>query len=651
MKKRACILAASLLLLVSGCDRSSRINVIRFGATKLTQDRIAKLQSAIQNTGSISNENVDAAILASNTPEDLVISRSLLGKIFVWGAWIEKSDGAIYAAEFGTGMSLQSALVSFELSPDAKWIHLVEAKPANNSGNVGIGKANLIDRFPISKSDSEAIEFDYSKGLQTKILETWAAQKTTTIEASYSFVYGLDNSDRKITFAQLLKLKDAKLSTMILRHSFRPLTDDEGFLPVLIPNPWKSGFIPAHSLSVDESQNSIPVAVRRFDHTKPIKWYLSSNVPVRFRDSIRKGLLAWNDAFGSDVVEVAQLSNPVDWASSRINIFQWSDDSAACGGAAAFGPSEANPVTGKIYSGKVLFCGGKFLDIYDRAVNSNHYGRDDFERELIRWAATHEVGHALGFGHNFLAKYHRDEHDVNVISSSVMDYPNPEDVMKIPTVGPRDKAMIEFAYLTKGSPDAFRKVDIYPLCDDDSVDTIPACTQFIRGMPPHALVDWYLRALADGSANQNDTRIVSVGIKQIFTSPDNAMVEKLKKILSVNVLSPNKIGSFFTRYIKANRATFDVLGAGHRTNVYQLLENFIFERALSAPQDVGVPIGDEIADEIARSKDVVAFAALESMKTRCTAELGAAITGDFARQSTLMRFNFRLNQLLTEFWR
>lgn len=621
--------SAPVIFLACGAAACSdaKDDVRGFRSGKVAGPKLTELEK------SLSRDPAGQNLLKEKKAHTLRFSRELLGQTFVWGGWIEKSDGSIYPFAFQSGLSLESVLVSFQLSPDGKWVHLFER---------GERDGEMLDRFPVVGSTFGEVEFDFAAGLPRRILRTWIGEPPATLQSSHSFVYDLDNSDGKVTFAQLLKLEDANLSTMILRHSFRPVSDDGGFPVVRLAQAWLDGFFPVRFPRPGMVEEFGAQPLRRFDISKPVKWYVSSSVPARFQVAVRNGILAWNEAFGRDVLQVEQLSDPVDWASSRLNVFHWRDEAGACGGPAAFGPSEANPVTGEIFSAKVLFCGGKFADLYEKAVDPTRHARDEFEQAMIRWATTHEVGHALGFSHNFLAKYFRDENDESMISSSVMDYPNPEDVMRIRTVGPRDKAMVRFSYLTPGDADALQEVRKYPLCDDDALETDPACTQFVRGLSPHALMDEYLESLEAGAATENDQRVVSVAMKQVLTREDPGMLAKLGRLLMAQAVPGAKVESLFSRYLQANSATLARLPPSYRGRVYRLLAELV-----ASPGHLALSAG-QLLNALADTKDPLCHQELSLLRKRIQEALRTCTEPD--RQASLRILDARLREMLRGFW-
>ncbi|HEV2037552.1 MAG TPA: zinc-dependent metalloprotease, partial [Candidatus Eremiobacteraceae bacterium] len=181
----------------------------------------------------------------------------------------------------------------------------------------------------------------------------------------------------------------------------------------------------------------------------PIVFYLSKDIPVRYRAPITRALLTWNSAFEKigirGAIAVRQQPDDPTWDpdDARYSVVRWvvSPDAAF-----AYGPSYANPLTGEIFRGDIVIDGN--LVRFGRAqlervveptrtltpkqrlecsLNDCDYGYE--ARDQAQWAALvlqsegifkanapppewfvdsylesivlHESGHTLGLRHNF----------------------------------------------------------------------------------------------------------------------------------------------------------------------------------------------------------------------------------------------------------
>ena len=90
---------------------------------------------------------------------------------------------------------------------------------------------------------------------------------------------------------------------------------------------------------------------------KPIVFWIEKTVPYEYRQAIRDGISAWNNAYrkaGFDsAIEVRQQPDKTDWDPEDINYntFRW----ITSGRGFAMGPSRVNPRTGQILDADIIF--------------------------------------------------------------------------------------------------------------------------------------------------------------------------------------------------------------------------------------------------------------------------------------------------------
>lgn len=231
---------------------------------------------------------------------------------------------------------------------------------------------------------------------------------------------------------------DAKLITLTIRHSL-----------VKLPEP---GYVPRRFDPRSGAFNSIvydygaaldkDIAVRlahRFrlqktDPTaavspvkKPIVYYVDRAAPEPVRTALQQGASWWAKAFEAagfkDAYRVEVMPQGADPLDVRYNVINWVDRATR---GWSYGQSITDPRTGEIIKGSVLLGSLRVRQdmlIFEGLVGADQDGtggpNDPVQVSLtrLRELSAHEVGHTLGFAHNFGASTQG--------RTSVMDYPAP----------------------------------------------------------------------------------------------------------------------------------------------------------------------------------------------------------------------------------
>ena len=150
---------------------------------------------------------------------------------------------------------------------------------------------------------------------------------------------------------------------------------------------------------------------------KPIVFYVDSAFPEKWRETVKQGVMDWNQAF-----EAAGFKNAVvarDYPKNDPN-FDPDDMRYSCikyavtETANAMGPSYVDPRTGEILTADVIWYHNVVSLLHDwrfvqtGAVDYRTHKKvfdDDLMRESMRYVTSHEVGHTLGLMHNMGASY------------------------------------------------------------------------------------------------------------------------------------------------------------------------------------------------------------------------------------------------------
>ncbi|NER13843.1 DUF5117 domain-containing protein [Leptobacterium flavescens] len=162
---------------------------------------------------------------------------------------------------------------------------------------------------------------------------------------------------------------------------------------------------------------------------EPIVYYLDNGTPEPIRSALLEGGKWWNQAFEAigfkDAFQVKILPDDADPMDVRYNVIQWVHRSTR---GWSYGGSVIDPRTGEILKGHVslgsLRIRQDFL-IAQALMNKPFAERDDNYQPMlelalarIRQLSAHEIGHTIGFAHNFAASVSG--------RASVMDYPHPQ---------------------------------------------------------------------------------------------------------------------------------------------------------------------------------------------------------------------------------
>lgn len=231
---------------------------------------------------------------------------------------------------------------------------------------------------------------------------------------------------------------DAKTVTFRVHHSFVRLPE-AGFVPKRFDP--RLGGIPTqvvdYSATLAEPVvydlanrfrlEKVDPSAPRSRVKKPIIFYLDRNTPEPIRSAVLEGAGWWSDAFDAagyiDAYRVEMLPEGADPLDVRYNMINWVDRATR---GWAYGQQIVDPRTGEIIKGMVVLGSLRArqdIQIFQALVGAAQMGtggpNDPVEVALdrLRQLGAHEVGHTLGFSHNFAAST-QDR-------ASVMDYPPP----------------------------------------------------------------------------------------------------------------------------------------------------------------------------------------------------------------------------------
>ncbi len=161
---------------------------------------------------------------------------------------------------------------------------------------------------------------------------------------------------------------------------------------------------------------------------KPIVYYLDRGAPEPVRTALLEGARWWATAFEKagfkDAYRVELLPEGADASDIRYNMIYWAHRATR---GWSYGNPLADPRTGQIIRGVVtlgsqrvrqdILIAESLLAPYGKDAGATQQLAEQMALARLRQLSAHEVGHTLGFAHNFAAS--------RIGNGSVMDYPHP----------------------------------------------------------------------------------------------------------------------------------------------------------------------------------------------------------------------------------
>jgi hypothetical protein len=168
----------------------------------------------------------------------------------------------------------------------------------------------------------------------------------------------------------------------------------------------------------------------RSEAIEPIIYYVDSGTPEPIKSALIEGASWWNQAYEAagfiNAFQVMELPAGADAQDVRYNMIHWTHRSTR---GYSYGGSVMDPRTGEIIKGNVnlgslrlrqdYLHGQGLIPAFDylESVAGDNSASVNMALDRVRQLSAHEVGHTLGYPHNYLSSSYDRE--------SVMDYPAP----------------------------------------------------------------------------------------------------------------------------------------------------------------------------------------------------------------------------------
>ena len=256
--------------------------------------------------------------------------------------------------------------------------------------------------------------------------------------------------------------------TVNQHHSFVELPDDKYQKREFDPRSGSNPFIVYdYSTPIDEKLEQRFIVRHRLNKKfpdkelsepiEPIIYYIDNGTPEPIKTALIEGGNWWNQAFESagykDAFRIEVLPNDADPMDVRYNLIQWIHRSTR---GWSYGASVIDPRTGEIIKGQVSLGSLRVRQDYmilsglidNPLTPENKSLIKETALNRIRQLSAHEIGHTLGFAHNYISSANS--------RSSVMDYPHPKiDLVDgsinindaySKDIGPWDIVSVKYAY-------------------------------------------------------------------------------------------------------------------------------------------------------------------------------------------------------------
>ena len=343
----------------------------------------------------------------------------------------------------------------------------------SNSGSYSLDKSMSAIDLQRTKAFPENIEFDVLltfKGNPSGNLVRSVTPTATnlTVNQHHSFVKLPDNNYNK------RKFDPRSGSNPFIVYDYSTPIDEK----------LEQRFIVRHRLNKKNPNDEIGEPV------EPIIYYIDNGTPEPVKTALIEGGNWWNQAFESagykNAFRIEVLPEDADPMDVRYNLIQWIHRSTR---GWSYGASIVDPRTGEIIKGQVslgsLRVRQDYMILSGLVDNPNNIQNKSLIKKTsldrIRQLSAHEIGHTLGFAHNYISSANN--------RSSVMDYPHPKiDLVDgeisiadaySENIGDWDKVSVQYAYRdfpnTKNENNELDKIineaqknSLYFLSDSDS---------------------------------------------------------------------------------------------------------------------------------------------------------------------------------------
>ncbi len=256
----------------------------------------------------------------------LVIPKAGFGKDYLFTASL------IPQAQAATSHGLAGKIVRFQLFPDG--VDMYES----TQGLVvtdDLPARRLLASFPIVRQDTDEVVIDFNKGMRRVFTQDWTAggllnlaARDRVLEVPEGRVFAMRQEGGRLVIRQSVQARNREEDQNLeeryeVRYFITPYQPGAfaGKEPSNVDGRYTKFFeTEGH---IEPGTGRVSARITRFDLHQPIVFYYSANTPADYVEAVKDGILYWNRAFGTNIVQAEKAPEGVTAPDAEHNIIQW----------------------------------------------------------------------------------------------------------------------------------------------------------------------------------------------------------------------------------------------------------------------------------------------------------------------------------------